>query len=574
MSLLPNPPGPLGRTTLALSVLLVLAVEAVAQGPAPLTPPPAPPGNPPTEAKIRLGQVLFWDEQLSSTRSVACGTCHRPEAGGGDPRSLADPASVHPGADGMYGSADDVRGSLGVPRSDEDGVYLDSGSFRIREQVTSRRAPSAIDAGYAPELFWDGRAGGILVDPITGEVVLPSGAALESQALAPILSTVEMAHAGRAWSDVVERLGTASPLALAGAIPPPLANFVGGRGYPELFAEAFGSPEITPTRIAMAIASHERTLFSDRTPFDLELAGGGALTPLQRQGRQVFNDNGCNLCHVPPVLSDQRFHYIGVRPVGEDLGRFAVSGNPIDRGAQKTPSLRNASWRAPYMHDGRFATLAEVVDFYDRGGDFAAPNKSPLIVPLGLSEIEKAALVAFLGEALADPRVGSASGPFARPQLFSESERRVAVDPEGGVAGSGGLAPGVVAVEPPLAGNPSFTLGVDRALGGALATLVVDLEDPGPGPVVPSSAALARASLELSGAGALQGFGSVALVLPASGDLVGAELFGRWYVEDPDAPDGLAISPLFRFRIFPAAVPLFYDDLESGGLGSWSAVSP
>src|SRR5205814_1295233 len=177
-------------------------------------------------------------------------------------------------------------------------------------------------------------------------------------------------------------------------------SWIAGRDYAALFSETFGDDAITPTRIALAIASYERTLTANQTPFDLENGGTPALTDLERQGRALFVQNDCAACHAGALLSDNQFHYIGVRPPNEDLGRFNQTANNADRGSMKTPSLRNAALRAPYMHDGKLATLADVVDFYDRGGDFNAPNKDPRVHPRGFTAQQKAALVAFLGRPL------------------------------------------------------------------------------------------------------------------------------------------------------------------------------
>ncbi|MCB1086957.1 MAG: cytochrome-c peroxidase, partial [Verrucomicrobiae bacterium] len=164
----------------------------------PLNPPPVPAGNPITEAKANLGKALFWDEQLSATRTISCGSCHQPESGGSDPRSLlGDPASTHPGADGIFGTADDVTGSPGVILNREDGTYDQDDFFGMTRQVTGRYTPSAINAGYASSLFWDGRATSTFRDPVTNAVILNAGAALESQAAGPPVSSVEMAHQGR-----------------------------------------------------------------------------------------------------------------------------------------------------------------------------------------------------------------------------------------------------------------------------------------------------------------------------------------------------------------------------------------
>ncbi len=553
-------------------LLLLIAGAAVAQPP-PLPPPPAPPGNPVTPAKVDLGKVLFWDEQLSSTRTVACGTCHIAGAGGSDPRSTDPARSSHPGPDGVFGTGDDVTGSRGVPRNWLDGTYDLEPIFGMSEQVTGRKANSAINAAYANLLFWDGRAEATFRDPATDAVVLAAGAALESQVLGPPVSDVEMAHVGRDWDEVALALESAVPLAVASEVPAPLVTWIDGRSYPELFAEAFGTGEVTPVRIAMAIATYERTLFSNQTPFDDFLAGvPGALTPQENQGRILFAVNSCAPCHSGNLLTDNNFRYIGVRPRADDEGRFEVTGNPGDRGRFRTPSLRNVALRAPYFHNGRFETLEEVVDFYDRGGDFDAPNKDPRIVPLGLDQAQKDALVAFLERPLTDPRVAAELPPFDRPRLAAESGCLPAVSGTG-VAGSGGFEPGVVAIEPPLLGNPSFTVGITGALGGAGAVLAIDSEDPGTGPQIPDSASFALAALTLDGSVAGDGWGSVSLPVPDDPALANQTVYGRWFVEDPGAPGGVAVSRRFRVSFFAASTcsgSLFGDSFESGDTGAWS----
>jgi cytochrome c peroxidase len=577
-------PRPLSPQSLSRWLGVCLAVVAAmapvaAQGPppppGPLQPPVAPAGNPLTPAKVTLGKALFWDEQLSSTRTVACGTCHLPGAGVSDPRTAASPLALHPGADGNFDTPDDVRGSPGVPQSVADGTYLNHTDFGILEQATGRRARPASEAGYAANLFWDGRAGDALVDPETLAVVLAAGAALETQALGPILNPAEMAHLDRDWSDVTGRLASAAPLALARELPAELEDSVGGRTYPELFTLAFGTPEISATRIAMAIASYERTLVSNQTPLDIALSGGAPLTPLQQQGRGIFANRNCAACHAGALLSDDAFHYIGVRPVQEDPGRFAETGANLDRGAMRTPSLRNVANRAPYMHNGELSTLGEVVDFYNRGGDFDAPNKSPLIVPLNLTPQERAALLAFLSGPLTDPRAAGESAPFDRPQLYTESDRVPFVEGVG-VPGGGGLEPQVVALEPPFAGSPGCTVGVWAALGGATAVLAIDDSDPGLSP--PAGAAFAWEEVTLAGSGATGGWGSVSLPIPSDPSLYGTTWFGRWYVSDPAAPGGFAVSPILRFTIFPGrrspGTTIFADDLEAGDTVAWSATLP
>src|SRR5690606_19959820 len=147
-----------------------------------LFPPPQPPENPINPSKVRLGKALFWDEQISSTRTVSCGTCHIPAGGGSDPRSLVSPLAVHPGPDGLFGGDDEILGSPGVPLAGADGLYLSRSHFGLTDQPTSRRAMPSVIAGYSPRLFWDGRAEGEFRDPITKEVLIATGGALESQA--------------------------------------------------------------------------------------------------------------------------------------------------------------------------------------------------------------------------------------------------------------------------------------------------------------------------------------------------------------------------------------------------------
>ncbi|MCB9397990.1 MAG: hypothetical protein H6510_09250 [Acidobacteria bacterium] len=421
--------------------LILFSSLVLAQGgpppPGPLGPPPVPAGNPITTAKANLGKTLFWEEQLSSTRTVACGTCHQPASGGSDARS-GSINSLNPGPDGVFQTPDDIIGSPGVPLHEASGTYTWSDAFGIYEQVTGRKSPSAVNSAYAPRLFWDGRATGTFRDPLTNAVVINNGAALESQVLGPPVSSAEMAHQSRNWQQVADQIASATPLVLAESIPNDLANWLADRGYPALFEEAFGSTEVTPTRIAMAIATYERTLVSDQTPLDADASGvPNALTQQERRGRNVFVQNDCAQCHAGPLLTDNNFHYIGVRPVNDDLGRFNETGNNQDRGAFKTPGLRNVAQRSHFFHNGRFQTLQEVIDFYDRGGDFNAPNKDPRIRPRNMTANQKADLLAFLTRPLTDLRVANEQAPFDRPTLFSESNRVPQISGSGKAARAG-----------------------------------------------------------------------------------------------------------------------------------------
>jgi cytochrome c peroxidase len=553
----------MNRKQLSAAVLMLSLAGNVAAGPiigpppppppppplTPLPPPPQPAGNLVTAAKANLGKTLFWDEQLSSTRTVACGSCHQAAAGGADHRSqLGSAHTTHPGPDGVLSTADDVTSSPGVVLNAADGSFQWSAVFGLDPQVTPRTAMSAINSAYAPEVFWDGRAAGTFKDPETGATLLAAGGALENQVLGPPTSTVEMSHIGRSWADVAARIASSVPLALATSMPVALADWIGGRGYGDLFSEAFGDAQVTGARIAMAIASYERTLVSDQTPLDAFITGAQTLTPDESAGLQLFRALPCAGCHDGALTSDNQFHFDGVRPADEDSGRVVVTHNLADLGAMKTPSLRNAALRPVFMHDGRFTSLAEVVDFYDRGGDFNPPG-SPAARPLNLTPLQKAQLVAFLGRPLTDPRVAAGTAPFDKPGLFSES----AFVPEvltGGVPGGSGGAPQPVAMEPALTGNPQFTLGVTGALGGAAAVLVVDASEPPATGGIPASGSFARLATTLQGDGADGGYGSVTLAIPSDASLQGRQLYARWYVADAGAADGVASSPAVRITVF------------------------
>ncbi|MCB1076777.1 MAG: hypothetical protein KDM64_03015, partial [Verrucomicrobiae bacterium] len=551
----------------------------------PLNPPPVPAGNPITEAKANLGKALFWDEQLSATRTISCGSCHQPESGGSDPRSLlGDPASTHPGADGIFGTADDVTGSPGVILNREDGTYDQDDFFGMTRQVTGRYTPSAINAGYASSLFWDGRATSTFRDPVTNAVILNAGAALESQAAGPPVSSVEMAHQGRDWGQIEARVAGSKPLAVAASLPTALETWIAGRNYPALFEEVFGDSTVTAARIIMAIATYERTLFSNQAPIDAFIAGNtNALTAQEQQGLDIFRGIGrCAACHGGSRFTDDDFHYIGVRPVAEDLGRFAVTGANADRGRMKTPSLRNVGLRGEFMHNGRFATLTDVVNFYDRGGDFNAPNRDPAIGPIGLTIAQRNALVAFLTNALTDPRVASEAAPFDRPVMFEGSGRQAFINGSG-TPRSTGLEPRIVATEPPLSGNPSFTIGLDNALGGAESILVIDDAPIGDGSVIPAAGEVKyRIPVTLAGNGAGNGFGSVSLPIPGEASLVGRTWHARWYVLDAGAAAGVAASATATFSVFgasagvlaaPANLSASDGDSEEEVTLSWEAAS-
>jgi cytochrome c peroxidase len=239
-------------------------------------------------------------------------------------------------------------------------------SVGIKGQHGGRRAPPVSNAAYLPLQFWDGRA--------------PS---LEEQAKGPIANPIEMGNT----HEVMIRTVTDIP------------------GYVEEFKAVFGPVPLTVDLVAQAIASFERTVVTTDSPFDRYVKGDeAALTEQEKMGLEIFNGKGhCSACHWGPNFTDGRFHNLGVKPqdpAKPDLGRYEITKDPRDKGAFKTPIVRDAALRAPYLHDGSEKTLESLVDFYNRGGDTDDPNLDPLIVPLDLSQAEKDALVAFMKHAM------------------------------------------------------------------------------------------------------------------------------------------------------------------------------
>lgn len=428
------------RKTFAATILFITCASSYAQPglgtPLPLNPlgdASAPIENPITEQKRVLGKILFWDEQLSSDNTVACGTCHRPATGGADPR-----LTTNPGFDATYGTADDIIGSAGIRALDENGQQLNDLLFGHDPQVTGRAAPSFFTSMFADSNFWDGRATDEFTDPLDDQViVIAQGGALESQAVGPILSSVEMAQAGRTWEDVVNKLEQVAPLSLATQIPADMQDVLaGGTSYSELFTAAFSDSAITPSRIAMAIATYERTLVPNETPWDAFIAGDNtAMSADQREGWQLFNDSECRHCHVPPLFSDNNFHNIGLRPANEDLGRFEITEQTPDRGRFKTPSLRNVGSKTALMHLGWITDVSDSFDFYNAGTSdtghtqFTQQQSNIPNSNVELNEIDAFAndpvqrnkLIDFIVNGLSDSRAEQEIFPFDRPTLSSET---------------------------------------------------------------------------------------------------------------------------------------------------------
>ncbi|HEU4618688.1 MAG TPA: cytochrome c peroxidase, partial [Gammaproteobacteria bacterium] len=214
------------------------------------------------------------------------------------------------------------------------------------------------------------------------------------------------------------------PLALATDLPPDVAAaLAGGASYPELFAAAFGDPEISPLRIAFAIATYERTLVADQTPWDrYETGDAAALTPQELAGWRDFQSLRCVNCHVPPLFTNNRFFNTGVRAARFDRGREDVTGDPQDAGDVKVPSLRNVALRPRLMHTGQFASLAAAISFYRTGAPSAERDSIPNggTYTFNMSNVMQQELAAFLGRALTDLRVRDERFPFDRPRLGSE----------------------------------------------------------------------------------------------------------------------------------------------------------
>lgn len=330
---------------------LVGACEAdvkLTRGIGPLGTVPVPPDNPMSEVKVELGKLLFFDNRMSGDESTPCAGCHVPETGWGEGGEVS-------------------RGYPGTSHW--------------------RNSQSVINAAYLAKLFW------------AGEVT-----SLEAQA-------------NSAWTGN-----------LAGNLDPRMAEerLRQISEYVRLFREAFGT-EPNWDDALRAVATFERTLVSRNAPFDA-FAGGDkkALSDSAKRGLALFQGKAnCIECHNGPMFTDESFHNVGVaknplfdrepdaqsalrwqhyvrgvpepvyRAADRDLGLYYTTKRDEDRGKFRTPTLRYLCYTAPYMHNGVFTSLEEVVDFYDQGGGDDS-NKDALMAPLKLTSREKADLLEFL----------------------------------------------------------------------------------------------------------------------------------------------------------------------------------
>jgi cytochrome c peroxidase len=294
--------------------------------------PTFPAGLPPRPEEIRLGEELFHETALSLNNTVSCATCHLPEKAFAESRPLSQ---------GIFG------------------------------RVGTRNAPTILNAAFMDTLNWDGAHG-----------------SLEEQAISALTGPREMGVPINEISTHIEPKYGARLRALYG--------------------------DSSPIAVARAIAAYERTLVMGDSPFDRYLYGGdrNALNESAKRGFQVFLREGrCVLCHTIrcdechpfggklATFTDNRFHNIGIgfdkNGDTSDWGRWNVTHAPSDRGAFKTPTLRNIELTAPYMHDGSLATLEEVVEHYNKGG-VPNVNLDPDIRPLHLSPTQKNDLIEFL----------------------------------------------------------------------------------------------------------------------------------------------------------------------------------
>jgi cytochrome c peroxidase len=545
------------KHTRTVAALLVAAIVVLSSGTAAagddtegtffgLWDPFAPVENPVTEERRVLGKILFWDEQLSSDNTMSCGTCHITEAAGVDPR-----VGVNPSFDGIFATVDDVMGSPGVIATDANGEYLRSESFDLEPQVTGRRSMSNFISMYAGNLFWDGRAEGSYIDPLSGDTLSVSSAALEIQSLMPILNDVEMSHQGREWAAVTSKLETVKPLALASQIPQDMLDALAANGtYPELFEQAFGDPAVTPARIGYAIANYERTLVPNQSPWDVWVDGDpNGMSTKQLAGWERYRNSTCNDCHVSPLFTTMAFAVDGVRPVEEDRGRQDVTGVSFERGAFRMSSLRNLGIRDRFMHTGGLSTLDDVFDFYGhRNGQlpFSDNLDFRLFSPILFTPEDEELVKHFINTALTDPRLAAQTFPFDRPTLHTELGTPNPMISESGNAGAGGFIPQMIAVTPPNIGNNEFKIGLDFALGGAQAWVAVSTSPPSGGVVAQDEL---LGPIALNGMGSGDGFGT--LIYPLDDPAMdGQTFYMQWIVADASAAGGFARSQVAEVTPF------------------------
>lgn len=247
-------------------------------------------------------------------------------------------------------------------------AFGDSGQFSlgILGNPGGRNTQVVINPAWQEFQFWDGRRG-----------------TLEDQARDPVVNPVEM---NAQWANVVSRIA-------------------GDASYLDMYTAAFGTSDVTEDRTVMAIAQFERTFVSAESRYDRKLRGEVTFTAQEQRGEDVFFDeqSECFHCHTVPFFTDNEFHDIGLDVAPQDGGRADFTMASFDTGKFKTPTLRNIEMTAPYMHDGRFQTLEEVVDHYTENIERSPNLDATLGVHLNnggsgvvMTDQDKLDLVAFL----------------------------------------------------------------------------------------------------------------------------------------------------------------------------------
>jgi cytochrome c peroxidase len=322
--------------------------------------PDLPRDNPLTVERVALGKTLFFDKQLSVNNAQSCADCHAPE------KAFTDGRRTARGAKGEFGP---------------------------------RNSMPLFNLAWKKEFFWDGRA-----------------KSLREQVLQPIQNPIEMHET---LTNVVAKLRSSrreeaqtqkSEIGNRKSEMSFLTSAATDDNYPALFIAAFGSPEITAEKIALALENYLFTLTSFNAKFDRVLRSEEKFTPDEQRGFELFSTEydprrgqfgaDCFHCHGGPLFQSQAFANNGSDAAFTDIGREKVTGRASDRGKFAVPSLRNISLTAPYMHDGRFRTLEDVVEHYSTGIPRSATLDPNLAkhpdggVPL--SNADKRALVAFL----------------------------------------------------------------------------------------------------------------------------------------------------------------------------------
>lgn len=291
---------------------------------------PAPADNPTTPERVELGRLLFFDPVLSGQSDVACATCHHPDFG------YAEflPLSIGVNGEGTA-THRHFREPNDIPLVKRNSQTILNAAFNGLTNETP------VGPEQAP-MFWDLRT-----------------SSLEKQALEPIRAFEEM---------------RGHPYTAEAAVDTVVARLQGIAEYRRLFRRAFGEPTITATNLAKALAAYERTLIAPNSRFDQFMRGDhSALSEAEQEGLQLFLKSGCAKCHNGPMFSDFKLHTMGVAD-HPDLPQS--DAGPDNRYAFRTPTLRNLSRTAPYMHNGTLRTLEEVMTFYEdlAGGTSANPH--------------------------------------------------------------------------------------------------------------------------------------------------------------------------------------------------------